>query len=179
SLIAKLVPIVLIIAVGLFTPSTHAVSLFPINSGTHANFWSSLGGGLLATMFAFDGWMNVGNLAGEMKRPEKDLSRSIIVGLFLITLIYVLISFVFIKFLPFHLIPGNQNAASEAAIRIFGDIGGKIVTIGILISVFGSVNGYTMTGPRVSYVVGTDDEIVFSKFFGKLTKKTRLTANAA
>src|SRR5699024_6904360 len=107
-----------------------------------------------------------------------DLSRSIIVGLFLITLIYVLISFVFIKFLPFHLIPGNQNAASEAAIRIFGDIGGKIVTIGILISVFGSVNGYTMTGPRVSYVLGTDDEIVFSKFFGKLTKKTRVPANA-
>ncbi len=178
SLIAKLVPIALIIIVGLFTPSTHAVSLFPINSGTHANFWSSLGGGLLATMFAFDGWMNVGNLAGEMKRPEKDLSRSIIVGLFLITLIYVSISFVFIKFLPFHLIPGNQNAASEAAIRIFGDIGGKIVTIGILISVFGSVNGYTMTGPRVSYVLGTDDEIVFPKFFGKLTKNSRVPANA-
>lgn len=178
ALIAKLVPIALIIIVGLFTPSTHAVSLFPINSGTHANFWSSLGGGLLATMFAFDGWMNVGNLAGEMKRPEKDLSRSIIVGLFLITLIYVSISFVFIKFLPFHLIPGNQNAASEAAIRIFGDIGGKIVTIGILISVFGSVNGYTMTGPRVSYVLGTDDEIVFPKFFGKLTKNSRVPANA-
>ncbi|WP_201307426.1 APC family permease [Companilactobacillus farciminis] len=178
SLIAKLVPIALIIVVGLFTPSTHAVSLFPINSGTHANFWSSLGGGLLATMFAFDGWMNVGNLAGEMKRPEKDLSKSIIVGLFLITLIYVSISFVFIKFLPFHLIPGNQNAASEAAIRIFGDIGGKIVTIGILISVFGSVNGYTMTGPRVSYVLGTDDEIIFPKFFGKLTKNSRVPANA-
>ena len=178
SLIAKLVPIALIIIVGLFTPSTHAVSLFPINSGTHANFWSSLGGGLLATMFAFDGWMNVGNLAGEMKRPEKDLSRSIIVGLFLITLIYVSISFVFIKFLPFHLIPGNQNAASEAAIRIFGDIGGKIITIGILISVFGSVNGYTMTGPRVSYVLGADDEIIFPNFFGKLTKNSRVPANA-
>ncbi len=137
-----------------------------------------MGGGLLATMFAFDGWMNVGNLAGEMKKPEKDLSRSIILGLFLITLIYVSISFVFIKELPFHLIPGNQNAASEAAIRIFGDIGGKIVTIGILISVFGAVNGYTMTGPRVSYVLGADDDIVFSKFFAKLTKNSRVPLNA-
>lgn len=178
SLIAKLIPIVLIIIVGIFTPTSHNVTLFPITSGHHANFWSSMGGGLLATMFAFDGWMNVGNLAGEMKKPEKDLSKSIIVGLFFITLIYVLISFVFIKALPFHLIPGNQNAASEAAIKIFGEIGGKIVTIGILISVFGSVNGYTMTGPRVSYVLGVDNEIVFSKFFGKLTKNTRVPANA-
>ncbi|MFC6175352.1 APC family permease [Companilactobacillus huachuanensis] len=178
ALIAKLIPIILIIIVGIFTPATHPVSLFPVTSGSHSDFWSSMGGGLLATMFAFDGWMNVGNLAGEMKKPEKDLAKSIIVGLFFITLIYVLISFVFIKSLPFHLIPGNQNAASEAAIKIFGEIGGKIVTIGILISVFGSVNGYTMTGSRVSYVLGTDDEIVFSKFFGTLTKKTRVPANA-
>lgn len=178
SLCAKLIPIILIIVVGIFTPSGHNVSLFPVTAGSHPDFWSSMGGGLLATMFAFDGWMNVGNLAGEMKKPEKDLAKSIIVGLFFITLIYVLISFVFIKALPFHLIPGNQNAASEAAIKIFGDIGGKIVTIGILISVFGSVNGYTMTGPRVSYVLGVDDEIVFSKFFGKLTKNTRVPANA-
>ncbi|CAJ1181735.1 amino acid permease family protein [Companilactobacillus paralimentarius DSM 13238 = JCM 10415] len=178
ALIAKLIPIALIIIVGIFTPSSNSISLFPITSGSHANFWSSLGGGLLATMFAFDGWMNVGSLAGEMKRPEKDLAKSIIVGLFAITLIYVLISFVFIKELPFHLIPGNQNAASESAIRIFGEVGGKIVTIGILISVFGSVNGYTMTGARVPYVLGTDDEIVFSKFFGKLTKNTRVPANA-
>ncbi|KRK79179.1 amino acid permease family protein [Companilactobacillus nodensis DSM 19682 = JCM 14932 = NBRC 107160] len=178
SLIAKLIPIILIVAVGLFTKSSNNISLFPITSGTHPDFWSSMGGGLLATMFAFDGWMNVGNLAGEMKKPEKDLSRSIILGLFLITLIYVSISFVFIKELPFHLIPGNQNAASEAAIRIFGDIGGKIVTIGILISVFGAVNGYTMTGPRVSYVLGADDDIVFSKFFAKLTKNSRVPLNA-
>lgn len=178
ALVAKLIPIVLIIVVGIFTPSTHSISLFPITSGSHPDFWSSMGGGLLATMFAFDGWMNVGNLAGEMKKPEKDLAKSIIVGLFFITLIYVLISFVFIKALPFHLIPGNQNAASEAAIKIFGDIGGKIVTIGILISVFGSVNGYTMTGPRVSYVLGVDNEIVFSKFFSKLTKNSRVPANA-
>ncbi|WP_125762298.1 APC family permease [Companilactobacillus hulinensis] len=179
ALIAKLIPIVLIVLVGLFTHSSNNVSLFPITSGSHPDFWSSMGGGLLATMFAFDGWMNVGNLAGEMKKPEKDLSSSIIIGLFLITLIYVLISFVFIKELPFHLIPGNQNAASEAAINIFGDIGGKIVTIGILISVFGAVNGYTMTGPRVSYVLGADDEIIFSKFFAKLTKNSRIPANAA
>ncbi|WP_099974353.1 APC family permease [Lactobacillus terrae] len=178
ALIAKLIPIILIIVVGLFTKSTNEFSLFPITSGSHSNFWSSLGGGLLATMFAFDGWMNVGNMAGEMKKPEKDLSKSIIVGIFLITLVYVFINFVFVKFLPFNLIPGNENAASDAAVRIFGNIGGKIVTIGILISVFGSINGYSMTGIRVPFVLGSDDQLIFSKFFSKLTKKTMIPVNA-
>ncbi|AKP68100.1 APC family permease [Companilactobacillus ginsenosidimutans] len=178
AFIAKLIPIVVIIAVGLFTPSTNAVSLFPVTSGSHPDFWTSLGAGFVATMFAFDGWMNVGNMAGEMKHPEKDLARSIIWGLLAITLIYVLISFVFVKELPFNTIPGNQNAASQAAIKIFGNIGGKIVTIGILVSVFGSINGYTMTGTRVSYVLGADDNIVFAKFFAKLTKNTRVPLNA-
>ena len=178
AFIAKLVPIVLIIVVGLFAPSTNQVSLLPINSGTHPDFWTSLGSGFVATMFAFDGWMNVGNMAGEMKNTAKDLAKSIIIGLFLITVVYVLISFVFVKELPFHVIPGNENAASEAAINIFGGIGGKIVTIGILISVFGSINGYTMTGTRVSYALGAENNIVFSKFFAKLTNKTKVPLNA-
>ncbi|MQS45954.1 APC family permease [Companilactobacillus mishanensis] len=178
AFIAKLIPIVLIIGVGLFTPSTNNVSLFPVTAGSHPSFWTSLGGGYVATMFAFDGWMNVGNMAGEMKHPEKDLAKSIIIGLLGITLIYVLISFVFVKELPFGSIPGNQNAASEAAIKIFGGFGGKLVTIGILVSVFGSINGYSMTGMRVSYALGEDDNIVFAKFFGKLTKKSRVPMNA-
>lgn len=178
AFVAKLIPIVVIIAVGLFVPSTNQVSLFPVTAGSHPNFWTSLGTGFVATMFAFDGWMNVGNMAGEMKHPEKDLSRSIIWGLLLITLVYVSISFVFVKELPFNTIPGNQNAASEAAINIFGNIGGKIVTIGILISVFGSINGYTMTGTRVSYALGKDDNIVFADFFARLTKNSRVPMNA-
>lgn len=178
AFIAKLIPIVLIIAVGIFVPSDNPVSFFPVTAGSQPNFWTALGTGFVATMFAFDGWMNVGNMAGEMRNPEKDLAKSIIIGLVLITLVYVLISFVFVKELPFSIIPGNQNAASEAAIKIFGNIGGKIVTIGILISVFGSINGYTMTGTRVSYVLGKDNEIVFSKFFAKLTNKSRVPLNS-
>lgn len=48
-------------------------------------------------MFAYDGWLGVGNVAGEMKRPERDLPKAIIFGLLLITLIYALINFVFLK----------------------------------------------------------------------------------
>lgn len=122
-------------------------------------------------MFAYDGWLGVGNVAGEMKRPERDLPKAIIFGLLLITLIYALINFVFLKTLPIEQIAGNLNAASDASVAIFGPIGGKIVTIGILISVYGALNGYTMTGIRIPYALALDNLMPFSRQFQKLSKR--------
>ena len=54
---------------------------------------------------------------------------------------------------------------------IFGPIGGKIVTIGILISVYGALNGYTMTGIRIPYALALDNLMPFSRQFQKLSKR--------
>ena len=157
TLVVKLIPIALISLVGLFTPGQVAVSLFPVETTANTGFLVAFSGALVATMFAYDGWLGVGNVAGEMKRPERDLPKAIIFGLLLITLIYALINFVFLKTLPIEQIAGNLNAASDASVAIFGPIGGKIVTIGILISVYGALNGYTMTGIRIPYALALDN----------------------
>ncbi|NSS70465.1 amino acid permease [Enterococcus faecalis] len=166
-----LIPIALISLVGLFTPGQVAVSLFPIETTANTGFLVAFSGALVATMFAYDGWLGVGNVAGEMKRPERDLPKAIIFGLLLITLIYALINFVFLKTLPIEQIAGNLNAASDASVAIFGPIGGKIVTIGILISVYGALNGYTMTGIRIPYALALDNLMPFSRQFQKLSKR--------
>ncbi len=75
------------------------------------------------------------------------------------------------KTLPIDHLAGNLNAASEASDVIFGGIGGKLVTIGILISVYGALNGYTLTGIRVPYAMALEDELPFSKQLTKLSKK--------
>ena len=166
-----LIPIALISLVGLFTPGQVAVSLFPVETTANIGFLVAFSGALVATMFAYDGWLGVGNVAGEMKRPERDLPKAIIFGLLLITLIYALINFVFLKTLPIEQIAGNLNAASDASVAIFGPIGGKIVTIGILISVYGALNGYTMTGIRIPYALALDNLMPFSRQFQKLSKR--------
>jgi len=171
TLVVKLIPIALISLVGLFTPGQVAVSLFPVETTANIGFLVAFSGALVATMFAYDGWLGVGNVAGEMKRPERDLPKAIIFGLLLITLIYALINFVFLKTLPIEQIAGNLNAASDASVAIFGPIGGKIVTIGILISVYGALNGYTMTGIRIPYALALDNLMPFSRQFQKLSKR--------
>ncbi|HCM89865.1 MULTISPECIES: amino acid permease [Vagococcus] len=178
SLVLKLIPILLIIVVGLFKGSGETISLIPQTSGNHS-FMSQFSGALFATLFAYDGWLGVGAVAGEMKNPERDLPKAIFSGLFFITCVYVVINFVFLKTLPFESIVGNVNAASDVANKLFGDFGGKLVTIGILLSVYGALNGYTMTGIRVPYALAEEELLIGSKYLKKLSKHTKIPYIAA
>jgi len=137
-----------IIIWGLLHTQTGApqVSLFSVTQhGQSNNILAALGNGVLATLFAYDGWIHVGNIAGELRQPERDLPKAILLGLSGTMVVYLLINAVFLLVLPLGQIAGNGNAAADVAQALFGPFGGKIVTIGILISVYGAINGYTMT----------------------------------
>ncbi|MFC6171441.1 APC family permease [Loigolactobacillus jiayinensis] len=174
TLIFKLIPIVLIVIFGLLTPAPVHFALLPLTAGPQQGLWTAIGGGLLATMFAYDGWLNVGSIAGELRRPQRDLPLAIVLGLALITLIYVVINFVFLRTLPLNALQGNLNAAADAAFQIFGVAGGKLVTIGILISVYGAINGYTLTGMRIPFALAYNDQLPFSQYFRRLTPHTKV-----
>ncbi|MFC6291026.1 APC family permease [Levilactobacillus angrenensis] len=172
ALIFKLIPIIVIVGIGLFVPANDPIQWWPITTGDHLNWGSAFSSSLLATMFAYDGWISIGNIAGEMKHPERDLPRAIVIGLAGITIIYTLVNLVFLKTLPIDLIAGNQNAAADASMKLFGQFGGKLVTIGILISVYGAINGYTLTGMRVPFAMAEEDSLPFSKYFRRLSRRT-------
>lgn len=170
ALVFKLIPLALIVLLGFFHSGGVNFSLFPVVAGPHRAFWSALGNGLLATMFAYDGWIHVGNIAGEMKNPKKDLPRAIALGITLIMVVYLLVNAVFLYIEPINHVAGNLNVASDVAKVLFGGMGGKFITIGILISVYGGLNGYTMTGMRIPYVMGKEHKLPFGNTFGKLNK---------
>lgn len=171
TLVCKLVPLALIVIFGLLRQGDVAVSLFPVQAGPSVGgFAPALGAGLLATMFAYDGWIHVGNIAGELKNPARDLPRAIAGGILGIMVVYLLVQFAFLKTLPMSQLAGNDNAAMEVAQKIFGGMGGKLVTIGILISVYGTINGYTMTGMRLPYSMGVEKQLPFSDKLASLNK---------
>lgn len=171
TLFFKLIPLALIVIFGLIQPGGVDVSLFPITPGAHSGSWATaIGAGLIATMYAYDGWIHVGNIAGEMKNPAKDLPRAIAGGLMGLIVIYLLVNFVYLHSLPLSQIAGNENAASDVASVIFGGFGGKLITIGILVSIYGTLNGYTMTGMRLPYAMALENELPFSKHLVKLNR---------
>ena len=165
--ILKVIPIVLIIIWGFFNQNKIAAPIFPLTVGNNISFPNAISQGLLSALFAFEGWIVVTNLANEVKNPEKDLSRAIILGLSAITLIYVLINYTFLTAFRIHDLVNNNNAAFEASMKLFGQFGGKLVTIGILISVYGAVNAFMLTGMRTPYILAQDNLLPFSNKIGK------------
>lgn len=171
TLFFKLIPLALIIIFGLFQSGGVDVTLFPVAPGHEVSGWASaMGAGLIATMYAYDGWIHVGNIAGEMKNPTRDLPRAIAGGLMGIMVIYLLVNYAFLHALSFSAVQGNANTAMDAAQQIFGGFGGKLITIGILISIYGTLNGYTMTGMRLPYAMALENSLPFSKYLVKLNR---------
>lgn len=179
TLFIKLLPILVIVVAGLIQPGQVEVGVTNLTIGGDNSWAAGFSAALLATLFAYDGWLNVGNIAGEMKQPEKDLPKAIILGLGSVAIVYWVINFVYLKTLPADQIAGNLNASSEVANQLFGDMGGKIVTIGILVSVYGALNGYTMTGIRVPFALALKDEFPFSSHLKKISQKTKIPYMAA
>lgn len=165
--VLKIIPIALIIIWGLFNSDKIPAPILPLTLGAGHSFPGAISQGLLSALFAFEGWIVVTNLANEVKNPEKDLSRAIILGLSAITLIYVLINYTFMTVLPIDQLVNNNNAAFQASMKLFGQFGGKLVTIGILISVYGAVNAFMLTGMRTPYILAQDNLLPFSNKIGK------------
>lgn len=169
--ICKLIPIIAIIVFGLLQPNPTTIGLFPSNSSsTSSTPLAALGAAMLAAMYGYDGWSNVGTIAGEMKNPKKDLPRAILYGLLVITAIYLFINVAYLLTMPMEQIAGNGNVPNDVATKLFGQNGGKIITIGIMISVYGTMNGFTMTAIRVPYAMAMKDQIPFKNFWIKLNR---------
>ena len=174
STVCKLIPLVLIIVFGFIKGGGDNPIVQPlVAEGISPT--GVIGQLLVAILFAYDGWINVGTLAGEMKNPGKDLPKAIVGGLSLVMAVYVVINLAYLWVLPANELAQYASPASAVATELFGPIGGKIITVGILISVFGCINGYLLTGPRIIYTLGQQKSIPV--IFGKLNKND-VPANA-
>ena len=86
-----------------------------------------LGQLLVAVLFAFEGWTAVGAIAGELKKPERDLPVAIIGGVSIITAVYCIVNVAYLQVLPASELASLSTPASAVAIALFGEVGGRIV----------------------------------------------------
>lgn len=172
---AKLIPIFLIIGFGLINGKVHSISSSAGTVGTTG--MAGFGAAILGTLWAYDGWIGVGNMAGELKNPKKDLPRSIILGLSVTIVVYILINLAIVNVLPLKAIIASNKVASDAAVILFGNSGAGLIAAGIMISIFGALNGYLMTGVRIPFAMAQDNLFPFSKFFGKINERFETPIN--
>ncbi|MDR3982180.1 MAG: amino acid permease [Dysosmobacter sp.] len=184
SLVAKLIPIVLIIAGALIMGDQNPdLSIIP-----QGGFEGGIGGAIrtiafatVATLWAYEGWTNVNSVAEEIKKPEKNLPRALIFGIGSITILYALFNLAIYKVLPYDEVVSMINSdnlylGTEVAKRVFGSLGGALVLAAMLIAMFGSLNGMIISFARYYYAMAVEGH--FFKSQAKLSPKYQVPTNA-
>ena len=174
--VCKLIPLILLMVFG-FIKGSGDNPIFSPMIGPDLNPAVVLGQLMIAVLFAFEGWTNVGAIAGEMKNPGKDLPVAIVGGVSIIMAVYFVINLAYLWVLPAEEMMNIAVPASAVAIAVFGDFGGKIISVGIMISVLGAANGFVLSGSRVCYSLAAEGTLPGSKSLAKLSK-TQVPFNA-
>ena len=117
---------------------------------------TAFGGGLVAVFWTFGGWEYVTAVGGEIRNPQKNLPRALLIGTGVATVLYLLLNIVYLRALPMDEMAGIVTIGETAAKSLFGSLGGRFMVIAIIISVIGALNGAVLTGPRVYYAMAQD-----------------------
>ncbi len=165
--ICKLIPLFILMIFG-FILGKGGNPVFAPLVGEGKSAGGVIGSTLLAVLFAFEGWTNVGAIAGEMKNPGKDLPRAIVGGVSIIMFVYLVINIAYLQVIPASELMNIESPAAAVAEKLFGSVGGTLIKVGILISVIGAANGFLMSGSRVCYQLACENTLPFSKKLANL-----------
>ena len=120
------------------------------------------------SLFSADSWHNIAFAAGEVKRPERNVTRAMVIGTIIVITLYLLANLSYLVTLPFEAIQhAPADRVGTATLRaIFPQIGPIAMAAAIMISTFGTINALTLTGARVYYAMAR--EKLFFPFAGQL-----------
>jgi APA family basic amino acid/polyamine antiporter len=125
---------------------------------------------MLAAFWAYQGWVSVGFIGGEVKEPTKNIPRGIVTGVFIVIFIYLLVNVTYLTLLSIPQLvqiheSGNQIAAVEAVRTFWGTGGVMFISLLILVSTLGCTNASILTGARPYYAMARE-----KLFFSGLAK---------
>jgi APA family basic amino acid/polyamine antiporter len=127
---------------------------------------------LIAVLWSFEGWHVVSFTAAEFKNPGRDLPRSLISGTLVVGAIYIILNIAYYSVLGVHGVSGVDSAAAASMTAAYGAGATRFVSILILVSMAGAMNGLILTGPRVYYAMACDGD--FLPVLGRLSPKSRV-----
>jgi len=143
---------------GLLIPATATPQLFAPLTGT--GLGAAFGIAMIAVLWSFDGWYAVTNMAGEMRRPERELPLGLVAGTAAVTLLYVLMNLVYLRALPVEAMSATSRIGEAAASALFGPIGGRLISVAVLISTFGCISSTILCAARI-YLPMAQDGVFF------------------
>lgn len=114
---------------------------------------------LILVLFTYGGWNEMAYVAAEVKRPQRNIVRALVLGTIAVTALYVLVNYAFLQVLGYGKMAVSEAVAVETVASVLPQTAGRAISILICISTLGAVNGLIFTGARISYAMGTEHRV--------------------
>jgi basic amino acid/polyamine antiporter, APA family len=168
----------LIVSVFVAAPHASGLKLTPLAPpGVHGLLLlSAFFAGLVPAMFSYGGWQNVNFVAEEVREPQRNLPRAILLGVVCVIVLYVGANVAYLHVLTAPVLAASRTPAADAATVVFGSLGGRLIGALVVVSTFGFLNLALLTAPRVYYAMAADG--LFFRALARLHPRFRVPVAA-
>lgn len=139
---------------------------FTLPESTSKNLFSLIGLAFAGAFWAYDAWNNLTFVSGEVKNAQRNVPLGLLFGVLIVIFVYVLINIAYLYVLPINEMAKSPLVAATAAEKIFGTKGGSIISLIVIISTFGALNGSILATARVPFAMARAE--LFFKSLGKV-----------
>jgi APA family basic amino acid/polyamine antiporter len=158
--LAKVSGLLLIVGSAFLWGSKAAPATDVVGGGFNLN---SFGVALIACLLAYDGWVQLSFVAGEIRNPQRNVLFALAFGSIACIAIYLLANMAYLRVLPIPEMAASEHVGATVAERALGAGGGRLVSLIILTSIIGTLNGCFLTSPRI-YFAQARDGLFFQRF---------------
>ena len=137
---------------------------------------AAIGLSMVSTLFAYSGWQSVSFVAGEIRDPQKNIPRSIILGVLIVIAAYLGANLTYIFVLGQPSIAASERVAADAMSAMIGPVGATLITLAIVCSTVGTIAASILVGPRVFFAMARDG-VIFPQL-GTVHPRFETPANA-
>lgn len=156
STLIKLLLIAALVVAGFFVHPKQPIGFFPAPGDTTLIFGAPFAVALVYVMYSYSGWNAAVYITSEIKQPEKNVPRSLLVGTGTVIVLYVLLNAIFLATTPARELKGQLEVALIAGKHIFGANGGRVAGAVICLGLISAISSMTWIGPRVTMSMGED-----------------------
>jgi APA family basic amino acid/polyamine antiporter len=153
--ILKIGALLVIIVFGILFGKGDTAHFVPLFDWQNVSF-SVFAAAFIPVIFAYSGWNAITYIAGEVKDPEKNLPRALLLGVLIVVGLYLAINAVYIYAVPVTEMKGALRVSEVATTALFGYQTSALITGIITVSILGALNVVTMIGPRIYYAMAQD-----------------------
>jgi len=158
----KIAGLLLVIGAAVFAPPAVSARSAELPSLSYTGF----GIAMAACLMAYNGWSYVSFVAGEVKRPERNLPAALALGMGVVMALYVSANLAYLHVMTIPEIAAAERVGAAVAERVMGPSGAAALSMVVLLSIVGAINGCILTGARIPFAQARDG--LFFASFGKI-----------